>query len=617
VASGGLDGLAQIWRVDDGLPMATVRSHFARAHTAFYSQDGDDLVTTSDDHTALHWKSGQLQPFGPALKHKGDVECAVFNKDASIILTCDDTGIAQLWDAKTGQPQGAPYQHHDPVSWVDFHPDAQHFLAVSGSSVFVWSVSDQTKPLAVLTAHGDSGSKLNCARFSPDGKWIVTGATNGDVRVWDAQTYQPTAAAIHRDGAVLCVRFSQDGTLLAVTGEDSQAAIYDTKTWQTVGVPVIAPGPVFSAIITPDDRFIAITAYLTNAVQFFDIKTGAPLGEGAPLFAQPTSIDYMVKDRVVVAACDDGTVRAVGSPFVGQDVPAWMCDFAEGLGGYRQTGPYQFERAGTTYSALSKFLTPEVQASNLDFSRLARWRLRFDDQKPGMPRFTSTLAANIENRVDQRSVSDLFECYDALPGDPLVLGALSLFWPNLRHGEYLADVVLAAPASPPLARCYAAETLINAGRSQEAKAAIARAVADAPNDYRVLRRAAKVAARMSDVDHSIAFFDKALQLNPGDYETMRSYGWALYEFHRPQLAAQQFQHAEDIVGDMDNDLIAGLCLSAKMSGDDAQARTDFTRMAAFEPDWKKMSYITSLRGWTEIELAQLETVCGELYGTTH
>ncbi len=114
-----------------------------------------------------------------------------------------------------------------------------------------------------------------------------------------------------------------------------------------------------------------------------------------------------------------------------------------------------------------------------------RWKLTPGNQRHGMPRFTSTLAANIEHRLDERSVDALYECYDAAPGDPLILGALSLYLPNQRHGEYIANLVLAMPGADPLARCFAAGTLVQAGHVPEAEAAITKALAEAPEDARV------------------------------------------------------------------------------------------------------------------------------------
>lgn len=612
LAAGTVDGVVRVWRTDGGMPMPTVRSHSARARSAFYSQDGQHLLTTSEDHTALHWLSGHVTPFGGALIHRGKVLCGVFNADASLILTCDDSGIAQLWDANTGHADGAPYQHKGPVRWVDFHPDAQRLVTVSGATAAVWSTADRRKPLATITHAGKGKTEMKAARFSPNGQWLATASTDGTAQIWDAKTYKPVAK-IDRHAPVLCVRFSADSSRLVVGGEDAQAAVYDTATWKPVGVPVLAPGPVFSAAITEDDQALVIASLLLDAVQFYEVNTGRALGDGLTIPAQATCVDYMPLDKVVSVACDDGTVRAVGTPFVTQDVPPWIISFCERLVGLKKTGPDSFERVDANLEQLRNYATGAATAANFDFPRLVRWKLTSGNQRSGLPRFTSTLASNIELRVDERSVDALYECYDAVPGDPLVVGALSLYLQNRRQGEFLADLVLRLPDAEPLARCYAANTLVQMGRSGEAEVAITKAVAQAPEDPRVLRRAAKFYARLFNKEKSIELFSKALKIEPDDWETRRSYAWALYNFGQHAEAAAHFRMAADLVGPMNDDLIAGICLSAAALKNDTEARAAFKRLVVLDPEWQTAAHLTALRGWTQNELQELERVRQALY----
>jgi WD40 repeat protein len=607
LAGGTENGEVRVWRTDEGAPLTTVRHHFARARTAFYSADGNHLVTTAEDHTAHHWISGQVQPFGPALLHPGKVTCGVFNHDATKIVTSDDTGLAHLWDAATGKPDGPPFRHTAPVNWVDFAPSGDRIVTASGPNATIWSITQHGKPLAVVKhPAGKTKSEIKCVRFSPDGKWLVTASTDGTARVWDAATHKPITT-IDRHDPVWCVRFSPDGTRLVVTGEDAQAIVYDTATWKPVGTPVLASGLVFSATITEDNRFLVISSLLLDAVQFYEIATGRPLGEGLDIHTQATNVDYLLQDKVVVVACDDGSVRAVESPFVGQDVPAWMCDFAEHLIGLRKTGPDKFEHVDTHVAQLNAEVAAGAGESNDDFPRLARWLMTTGDQRHGMPRFTSTLATVIAQRVNEHSTEALFECYEAVSSDPLVTGALSLYIPNARQGEALADIVLKLPNNP-LARCYAAGTLINSGRRWEAQRILDKAVADAPDDPLVLRRAAKLRARVLDKTGAVELFEKTIRLIPNDYEAHRAYGWALYHLHQPADAAAQFHRAEEIVGDMSDDVIAGICLSEAAQKHQPQAIAAYRRLVALDPVWKDAGHLLALRGWVQDELDELEKV---------
>jgi WD40 repeat protein/tetratricopeptide (TPR) repeat protein len=612
LATGSADGLARVWRTNGGMPLLTVRSHLARARTAFYSLDGEHLITASEDHTALHWKSGRLLPFGPALTHRGKVTCAVFDREATRILTCDETGIAQLWDAASGHPEGAPYQHPGPVQWVDFHSDGKRCLTVSGETATVWSLTDRQKPLATIVHPGDGKSELKCARFSPDGKWLVTASTDGTARIWDAATYR-SVGVIDRQYPVLCVRFSPDGSRLVVTGEDAQAAVFETGTWKPVGVPVLAPGPVFSAAITEDNQFMVISSLLLDAVQFYEISTGRPMGRGLVIPSQATCVDYLLSDKVVVVACDDGTVRALEAPFVTQDVPVWMGSFTERLIGLKKTGPETFERVESHADQLGNYVSDAARSTNFDFPRLVRWKMTTGNQRNGMPRFTSTIAANIERRVDERSVDALFECYESVSGDPLILGALSLYIPNARQGEFMADMVLATLKHDPLARCFAASTLIQAGRSGEAEAIVREALAEAPQDPRVLRRAAKIYARLQNRSLAVELFEKALSIESDDAETRRAYAWVLYHFNEPAKALEQFRLAQDLMGQRNDDLVAGICLCAAAQKKDDDARSAYERLVAIDPAWKNAAYLAALRGWTAGELRELERVRRTLF----
>ncbi len=607
LATGSVDGKACIWRTDGGMPLPTVRSHAARARSAFYSADGNHLVTTAEDHTALHWISGQVNPAGPAMQHPGRVTCGTFNRDASRILTCDDSGVAQLWNPATSKPDGAPFKHAAPVQWVDFDADGKRIVTASGDAARIWSLAQRDAPIATVRHPGDN-SQIKCARFSANGKWLATASTDGTARIWDAATFGAVGNPITRQFPVLCVRFSPDSSRLVVAGEDGQAVVYDTRAWQPVGTPVQAPGPVFSAAITPDNDFLVISSLLLDAVQFFDIATGQALGQGVPIPTQATCVDLHLQDKVVVIACDDGTVRAVDSPFVAEDVPRWVTNFAEILIGYKKTGPDKFERVDGHAGQLRALFATAGFTKEGDFERLARWKQVNSADRKGMPRFSSTIAANIQRRLEDRSLDALFECYEALSSDPRVLSAISLFLPNQKQGEYIADLVLKMDNVDALSRAYAAGTLVRSGRSQEAEVVMAKALEQAPNDVAVIRRIAKLHARMAKKDSAVGLFERAVQIEPNSAETRRSYGWALYNFRQPKEAAAQFRLAQDLVGELVEDIVAGLCLCAAAQEDLTEAKAQFNRLVSIDPLWKEADYISSLPGWSQLELSQLEIV---------
>ncbi len=67
VATGNLDGTADVWRAQDGALLATLAGHSDRVATLEFSPDGNSLITGSWDHSARRWSLQALRsPPSPA-----------------------------------------------------------------------------------------------------------------------------------------------------------------------------------------------------------------------------------------------------------------------------------------------------------------------------------------------------------------------------------------------------------------------------------------------------------------------------------------------------------------------------------------------------------------------
>jgi len=137
--------------------------------------------------------------------HKKAVTGAGFLPDGKKFVTCSTEGTLRLWETEAAR------KHHKAME--DSNGDGKPEIP---------------KPLLSVSAH--SGYGATCLSVSPDGKFVATGATDGTVKVWEAETLkQLTSLAGAHPGGVRAVQYSPDGKVLASSGVDKSAKLWDSS----------------------------------------------------------------------------------------------------------------------------------------------------------------------------------------------------------------------------------------------------------------------------------------------------------------------------------------------------------------------------------------------------
>ena len=188
--------------------------------------------------------------------------------------------------------------HKKAVTGAAFLPDGKSFVTVSlDGTLKTWETAAALKylkelednrdakpmlPKPVLTVTAHSGYGVTCVAVSPDGKRFATGATDGTVKLWDADGGKQTAslAAAHL-GGVKAIQFSPDGKVLASGGADKAARLWDV----TGDKPTLLQkfegheGPVNAVGFSPDGKLLAVGTGVpkkSGVVQVWDATAGKP-----------------------------------------------------------------------------------------------------------------------------------------------------------------------------------------------------------------------------------------------------------------------------------------------------------------------------------------------------
>jgi WD40 repeat protein len=197
-----------------------------------------------------------------------------------------------------------------PVSSVAFSPDGRTLAAGdSDGTVIVWGLANPARPGHLLAAGAGSVSSV---AFSPDGRTVAMGSFDGRVILWDlADLTRPRQFLEAHAGSVFSVVFSPDGRTLAAGDSDGTVVMWDLTTpvrsRQLRSPHAGRAGAVFSVAFSPDGRTVA-TASDDGTATLWDLTD--PARPQRSLEGHTSSVNSVVfspDGRTVATASDDGT----------------------------------------------------------------------------------------------------------------------------------------------------------------------------------------------------------------------------------------------------------------------------------------------------------------------
>lgn len=257
VVTASSDRTARTWKAETGEWLATYAGSTERVTSASFAGTSLRIVTASLDGTARTWDT-VVQPELPIVVTLGaPVTQVAFAADGGRLAAAAggrsyriglpngpavDVGAAPLPDRVVTGPGGVTAEirgntvtltrpngtssklvgHTAPVLSVSFSADGQRLVTGSRDhDARTWDVRTGTL-LRVLRGHF---ALVSDARFSPDGRWVVTAGpiTAG---LWDADSGKLIYLLRGHAGKLLAVAFSPDGRQIATGGEDGTVRVW-------------------------------------------------------------------------------------------------------------------------------------------------------------------------------------------------------------------------------------------------------------------------------------------------------------------------------------------------------------------------------------------------------
>ncbi|KAE9374256.1 WD40 repeat-like protein [Stipitochalara longipes BDJ] len=165
-------------------------------------------------------------------------------------------------------------QHESVVCCVRFSHDGKYVATGCNRSAQIFDVVTGQKICILqdesVDAVGDLYIRSVC--FSPDGRYLATGAEDKLIRVWDiaSRSIRNTFAGHEQD--IYSLDFARDGRTIASGSGDRTVRLWDIEAGQNVLTLSIEDG-VTTVAISPDTKYVAAGS-LDKSVRVWDATTG-------------------------------------------------------------------------------------------------------------------------------------------------------------------------------------------------------------------------------------------------------------------------------------------------------------------------------------------------------
>ncbi|XP_075886200.1 apoptotic protease-activating factor 1 isoform X3 [Nelusetta ayraudi] len=200
VALGQEDGTVQVLEVPTGKVLASLLGHTRTVFYCQFSQNGQTLLTSSEDTTirVWRWQSGECTVLQG---HKEQVRRFLLLCDSAPdtkLLSWSFDGSVKLWDVESGEKLQDIEAHQGAILSCHVSPDGRLFSTTSADkSAKMWN-SESWQCLHTLAGHQEC---VRSCRFSWDSRRLATGDDNGEIREGGVAPSQMEAGGEPSEGA--------------------------------------------------------------------------------------------------------------------------------------------------------------------------------------------------------------------------------------------------------------------------------------------------------------------------------------------------------------------------------------------------------------------------------
>ena len=155
---------------------------------------------------------------------------------------------------------------------------------------------------------GAHAGPVTACRFSPDGRHIVSGATDGSIRLWDATDLGSLFVGSRHSACINSIAYARDGSRFASGSSDGTVMIWDPKTGTCLAVGNQRDSRILSVAFSFSGRKVA-SGSSSGDVLVWDAETGECLEILTGHRSSVARVAFSPTGDLLASAGWDGTIR--------------------------------------------------------------------------------------------------------------------------------------------------------------------------------------------------------------------------------------------------------------------------------------------------------------------
>jgi WD40 repeat protein len=247
----------RVWDAASGRLRWSAPAHTALVSCLTFSPDGSLLATGSYDNTIKLWEPGSGRPRGILKGHTGALRCLAFSPDGTLLASGGKDQIAHLWDVSSGSVVHTFTGHGGEVRAVAFSPDGRHLVTGEDEQeVRTWDIESGR----LLESFIDS-SPVQCLSYYPDGTALTWGLHNGVLKSRDFKSGHVRTFGGRHPGEIRSLAITKDGRRVVTGGTDGTVRLWETRSGRELLALNAGSRPINAVSFSPNGERLAAASH--------------------------------------------------------------------------------------------------------------------------------------------------------------------------------------------------------------------------------------------------------------------------------------------------------------------------------------------------------------------